>query len=261
MAGDGFLRALGRGALGQLDQTAGAFALLGRALRGVGALASPPVRTVFFRQVYFTGLQALGRTGLIGALLGIVILTQTASLVGKNAALGGRILVWAVMREIGPLFAAIAVISRSSSAVAAELAAMRVNREMEVLRGLGIDPLRYLIVPRVLGLAVSLAALTVWFEALSIAGGLALSSLIVGLPFLAQLHNIAGALSAADIGISVLKSAVFGLLVAAAACNQGLQAGSSITEIPQVTTRAVMQALSLVVVANVLLTVLAAPLR
>jgi phospholipid/cholesterol/gamma-HCH transport system permease protein len=258
MAGDAFLRALGRGALKQLDQTAGAFALLGRALRGAGALASPPVRTVFVRQVYFTGLQALARTSLIGALIGIVILTQAASLVGKNAALGGQILVWAVLREIGPLFAAIVVISRSSSAVAAELAAMRVNREMEVLRGLGIAPLRYLIAPRVLGVAASLVALTVWFEAVSIGGGLALSSLIVRLPFLAQLQNIAGALSAADIGLSALKSVVFGLLVAAAACHQGLQAGSSITEIPQVTTRAVMQGLSLVVVANMLLTVLAA---
>jgi phospholipid/cholesterol/gamma-HCH transport system permease protein len=258
MAGDGFLRALGRGALGQLNQNAGAFALLGRALRGAGALASPPVRSVFFRQVYFTGLQALARTGLIGALTGIVILTQAASLVGKNAALGGQVLVWAVMREIGPLFAAIIVISRSSSAIAAELAAMRVNHEMEVLRGLGIDPLRYLIVPRVLGLAASLAALTVWFEAVSVGGGLALSSLIVRLPFLAQLRNIAGALTAGDIGVSLLKSAVFGLIVAATACHQGLQAGSSITEIPQVTTRAVMQGLSLVVVANVLVTVLTA---
>jgi phospholipid/cholesterol/gamma-HCH transport system permease protein len=258
MAGDRILRSLGRGALGQLDASAGAFVLLGRALRGAGALASPPVRTVFFRQVYFTGLQALARTGLIGALTGIVILTQAASLVGKNAALGGQVLVWAVMREIGPLFAAIIVISRSSSAIAAELAAMRVNHEMEVLRGLGIDPLRYLIVPRVLGLAASLAALTVWFEAVSVGGGLALSSLIVRLPFLAQLRNIAGALTAGDIGVSLLKSAVFGLIVAATACHQGLQAGSSITEIPQVTTRAVMQGLSLVVVANVLVTVLTA---
>jgi phospholipid/cholesterol/gamma-HCH transport system permease protein len=257
MVGDEFLRAVGRGALKQLDQTAGAFALLGRALRGAGALGSPPVRAVFFRQVYFTGLQALGRTGLIGALIGIIILTQAASLVGKNAALGGQILVWAVLREIGPLFAAIVVISRSSSAIAAELAAMRVNREMEVLRGLGIAPLRYLVVPRVLGVATSLAALTAWFEAASIGGGLALSSLIVRLPFLAQLRNIAGALSAGDLGVSLLKSVVFGLLVAGAACHQGLQAGSSITEIPQVTTRAVMQGLSLVVVANVLITVLA----
>jgi len=177
MIGDGLLRAAGRGVVGQLEHTAGMFALLGRALRNLGALASRPVRTVFYRQVYFTGLQALARTGSIGALIGVIVLTQVASLVGKNAALGGQILVWMVIRELGPLFAAIIVISRSSSAVAAELGSMRVNREMELLRGLGISPLRYLVVPRVAGVAASLVALTAWFEAVTIAGGLAFSSL------------------------------------------------------------------------------------
>jgi len=255
MAGDQMLRALGRAVSGHLEQTAGTFALLGAALGGLGALALAPARTVFYRQVYFTGLQALWRAGLIGALIGIMILTQVASLAGKNAALGGRILVWVVVRELWPLFTAILVISRSSSAIATELAAMRVNREMELLRGLGISSLRYLVVPRVAGTALSLVALTVWFEAVTIAGGLCFSSLIVQLPFLAQLQNIARALSAADLGVSLLKSLLFGLVVAAAACYHGLQVGSSITEIPQVTTRAVMQGLSLVVVINVLLTV------
>ena len=256
MAFDRILRALGRGLIEHLDQTAGMFALLGRALRNAGALASPPVRTVFLRQVYFTGIQALWRSGFLGALIGIVVLTQVASLVGKNAALGGRILVWVVVRELGPLFAAIVVISRSSSAMAAELAAMRVRREMEVLRSLGISPLRYLVVPRVVGVAVSLVALTVWFEAATIVGGLVFSSLIVQLPFLAQAQTIAGAIAAPELAVSLLKSLLFGLVIAAAACFHGLQVGSSITEIPQVTTRAVMQGLSLVVLANVLLTVL-----
>ncbi len=256
MAVDAAIRSVGRAVMGHFEQTAGMFALLGAALRNSGALTTPAVRTVFYRQVYFTGIQALWRASLIGALIGIVILTQVASLVGKNAALGGRILVWVVIRELGPLFAAILIISRSSSAVAAELAAMRVNREMEVLRGLGIPPLRYLVVPRVIGITASLAALTVWFEAVTIAGGLAFSSLIVQLPFLTQMQSITGALSVPDLGVSLLKSLLFGLIVAAAACFHGLQVGSSITEIPQVTTRAVMQGFSLVVVANVLLTVI-----
>ncbi|HEY5997729.1 MAG TPA: ABC transporter permease [bacterium] len=255
MSVDDRVRALGRGVVGRLEQTAGMTVLLGRALRNLDALRSRPVRTVFFRQVYFTGLQALWRVGGIGVLIGVIVLTQVASLVGKNAALGGQILVWTVIRELGPLFAAIIVISRSTSAVAAELGAMRVNREMELLRSLGISPLRYLVVPRVAGMAASLVALTAWFEAVTIAGGLAFSSLVVQLPFLAQLRNIGGALTAGDIGVSLLKSVLFGLVVAATACYHGLRVGASITEIPQVTTRAVMQSLTLVVVANVLLTV------
>lgn len=256
MSLDDTLRAHGRSVMSHLEHASGMFVLLGSALLNAGSLASSPVRTILYRQVYFTGLQALWRASLIGVLIGIVILTQTASLVGKNAALGGRILVWVVIRELGPLFSAILIISRSSSAVAAELAAMRINREMEVLRGLGISALRYLVVPRVVGITASLVALTVWFEAVTIAGGLVFSSLIVQLPFLAQLRNITAAIAVPDLGLSLLKSLLFGLVVASAACFHGLEVGTSITEIPQVTTRAVMQGLSLVVVVDVLLTVL-----
>lgn len=255
MGVDAAIRSLGRGLMSRLEHTAGMFSLLCSALRNAGALAASPVRTVLYRQLYFTGLQALWRASLIGALIGIVILTQVASLVGSNTPLGGRILVWVIVRELGPLFTAILVISRSSSAVATELAAMCMNREMEVLRGLGISPLRYLVVPRVVGITISVVSLTVWFEAVTIAGGLASSSLIMQLPFLVQQQSVVGALSVPDFGVSLLKSLLFGLVVAATACYHGLQVGSSITEIPQVATRAVMQSLSLVVVVNVLLTV------
>lgn len=255
MAVDAAIRSLGRGFLSRLEHAAGLCSLLFSALRSTGALATAPMRTVLYRQLYFTGIQTFWRASLIGALIGIVILTQVASLVGRNTDLGGRVLVWVIIRELGPLLTAILVISRSSNAVATELASMRINREMDVLRGLGISPLRYLVVPRVVGITISLVALTVWFEAVTIAGGLAFSSLIVQLPFLTQQQSVVGALSVPDLGVSLLKSLLFGLFVAATACYQGLRVGPSVTEIPQVGSRAVMQGLSLVVVVNVLLTV------
>jgi phospholipid/cholesterol/gamma-HCH transport system permease protein len=255
MAADGFVRSLGRGLLTPIEHAAGSFALLGAALGALRALGRWPVRQVLYRQVYFTGMQALARVSAIGLLIGIVVLTQVASLVGANAVLGGRILVWVVVRELGPLFAAIIVIARSCSAVATELGSMKVGRETEVLRGLGIDPLAYLVVPRVVGLTLSLLALTVFFEVVTIFGGLGVSSLIVRLPFLAQTHAIADALRVFDLAISLGKCLLFGLLISSSACFHGLRVGPSVTEVPQAATRAVMQSLSLVVIVNSLVTV------
>lgn len=257
MAFEGIVRSLGRAVLVPLAQASGAAALLGTALRRARALGRWPVRQVLYRQVYFTGLQALPRTSVIGLLLGIIVLTQAASLVGKNAALGARILVWAVVRELGPLFAAIIVIGRSASAIAAELGSMRVHRETDALRAMGIDPLRYLVVPRLVGLTVSLLALAICFQAVTILGGLAVTSLVVRLPFLEQTRNVTAALGILDLAVCLGKCLLFGLIIAASACWHGLQVRSSITEVPQATTRAVMQSLTLVVVADVLLTVVA----
>lgn len=252
---DGALRRLGRNALVPVQHVSGSFLLLAAALGEIGALAVGPVRTVLYRQIYFTGIQALSRIALIGLLIGVVVLTQVADLVGENAALVGRILIWVVVRELGPLFAAIVVISRSASATAAELASMKVSREFEYLRSLGISPLRYLIVPRVAGMTLSLVGLTAFFQVVTIVGGLLCASLVVQLPLLAQIRSIASALQVFDLSVSLLKCVLFGLVVSAAACFHGMRAGTSITEVPQVTTRAVMQSLSVVIVVNGLITV------
>jgi phospholipid/cholesterol/gamma-HCH transport system permease protein len=254
MPRDGAVRALGRRVLAPAAHAAGSLALFLAAVRTAGALRRWPVRQVFWRQVYFTAVQALPQTALIGVLLGLVVHTQIASLAGANAALAGRALVWTVVREIGPLFAAILVISRSSSAVAAEFGTMQINREMDHLRAMGIDPIGYLVVPRVAGMTTAVVSLTVFFEAATILGGLLVSTLLVRAPLLVQLRTVAGALDAFDLSVSLAKCLLFGLIVSASACYHGAQVRASITEVPQATTRAVMQSLTLVVLVNGLVT-------
>jgi len=254
MPGEGAVRALGRSVLGPAEHAAGSLALLLAAVRTAGALARWPVRQVLWRQIYFTAMQALVQTGLLGLLLGVAVHTQISSLAGDDAALAGRALVWAVVREIGPLFAAILVISRSSSAVAAELGTMQVGREFDHIRAMGIDPVGYLVVPRVAGMTIGVVALTVFFGAATILGGLLVSTLLVRAPLLPQLRTVAGALGTFDLSIALAKCILFGLIVSASACYHGAQVRRSITEVPQVTTRAVMQSLTLVILTNGLVT-------
>ena len=90
-------------------------------------LSIPPVRSVFERQLYFTGTESVYLVVLLGLLAGAAIATQTTSIVGGNSELTVRVLVWTVVRELGPLLAAIIIIARSSVAIATELAVMEVR--------------------------------------------------------------------------------------------------------------------------------------
>ena len=160
-----------------------------------------------------------------------------------------------MVRELGPLFAAIIVIARSGTAVAAELGSMKVSDEVHYLRAMGIPAARYLVMPRIAGLTTSLLVLLFFFQGIAVLGGLALSSLLFDLPFRAQPDNLAATLSFFDLSISLVKGLVFGLVIAAAACYHGLRVRTSITEVPQAATRAVIEALILVVVINGVITV------
>jgi phospholipid/cholesterol/gamma-HCH transport system permease protein len=148
-----------------------------------------------------------------------------------------------VVGELGPLLAAVIIIARSSVAIATELALMRVRSEPEHLEGMGIAPLEYLVVPRMAALTLSLVALTVYFQGIAIAGGLAASALYQDLSFGIQLGRFLEATSVASFAVSLLKSAVFGLSIAAVSCWQGLAADRSVNAVPIAAMNAVVQSL------------------
>jgi phospholipid/cholesterol/gamma-HCH transport system permease protein len=249
------LRRIGGNAINAVLHSKGTYALLAGAFGRVGSLRNAPVRQVLYRQIYFTGVEALSKITVIGALVGIVIITQVSNIVGLNVVLTGKVLIWAVVRVLGPLMAAIIIIARSCTAVAAELGSMRVNREMDYLASMGIDPMDYLIVPRVVGITFSVFVLTFYFQVVAIAGGLVLSSVFVDIPFLQQLRDIFSILGLFEVGVALLKSAVFGLVISSSSCYHGLHVRTSITEIPQATTKAVMQSLFLVFIFDGVITI------
>jgi phospholipid/cholesterol/gamma-HCH transport system permease protein len=221
--------------------------LLFQSLKGLGALRLGPVRQVFYRQIYFSGIQALSIISSVGALIGLMVVTQVSNLVGLNVALIDKVLVWTVVREMGPLFSAIVVIARSGTAVASELGAMEVNGEIRSLRRMGIDPVRYLVVPRVTGLTLCVMVLAFYFQILAISGGIVLSSPFIDVALGRQFRYMLEALDLYDIAVSAIKSLLFGVIISVSACYQGLRVRGSITEIPQATTRAVMQSLLYVI--------------
>lgn len=205
-----------------------------------------PTMAVLRKQIYFTGLESLKIIVIISVTIGIVIITQIISLVGTNETLMGRVLVWLVIRELGPVLTAIIIIARSGTAIATELGYMKINNEIESIESLGIPGDRYLIMPRIIGVTTSVVILTIYFEIAAIIGGFMVAYLGWHVSFDKFAQSIFSILTIKELGMSFIKSLFFGLFLSAACCRHGLSVGKSATQIPQAATKGVMQSLFLV---------------
>lgn len=238
--------------IGVYRELEGSMRLAAHVLWRFWVLKLPPVAEEFARQVYFTGASATATVVVRGALVGTLIIAYVIEVLNADAALAVRILAWVVLREIGPLIAAVLVIQRSGTAVATELALMKISGELSSLRHLRIDPLDFLAVPRVLGIALANAALTVYVQIIAVGGGMLLSALVIHV----SLGEMAGSFfqlaSPLDLVYSMAKSLLFGAAIGVIACYYGLNPpGNSINAVPKAAISAVTQATLAVMLLNV----------
>jgi phospholipid/cholesterol/gamma-HCH transport system permease protein len=225
------------------------------ALRSIPGLSRPRLRVVLgvaIRQIWFTGIQALPLTGLIAVLIGAVAIIQAITQLSllDIGGFAGDLIVIVVLRELGPLITAIVVIGRSGTAMAAELATMRQRGEVDEIEAMGIDPIQYLFLPRLVAAVVSLFALMVYFDMLAVAGGYAALTASTQTLFVSYLQSVADALSARDIILIPVKAVLFGVLLALVSCHRGFIVGRSPTEIPRAATRSVVASLVGIFVAD-----------
>jgi len=225
----------------------------------ISALFRPPVRMVFSRQMFFTSVEALVSISIMAALAGMVIITQISQAFGYDAALIGRVMLWAVVRELGPLITAIFVIAGSGAAVTAELATMKVNGEFGSLRIMGINPIDYLVVPRMAAVILSMFFLNLYFQVAAMLGGFTLSAALIDISFTQHVSSTFANVGADDAAVSIVKSLVFGGAVAATACSHGAMVGPSITGIPKAILNAQMRGLFLVFIAEGFITYFTLP--
>jgi phospholipid/cholesterol/gamma-HCH transport system permease protein len=219
------------------------------------------VRNVLARQVLFTGYEAVRFVSVVAIMVGISVVVQAQVWLGKvgQTALLGPVLVTVVIRELAPLLANFIVIGRSGTAIATELGNMNVNGEVRVLDGLGLDPFVYLVIPRVLGVALSVFCLTIIFIVVSFISGFlfgllagATSSRDPGLFF----NDVMSAVRPADVINLLAKTWIPGLLTGAICCIEGLGVRTAITEVPQAATRAVVQSITALFVFSALVSLL-----
>jgi phospholipid/cholesterol/gamma-HCH transport system permease protein len=164
-----------------------------------------------------------------------------------------KMLLWVVLREIGPLIAAVLVIQRSGTAVATELALMKVSGEVASLQHMRIDPYDHLVVPRVIGIAVSLAALTLYVQFIAVGGGMVLSALMINASLSEMATTFFLLASPLDLAYSIVKSLLFGGAIAVISCYYGLHPpGRSINAVPKAAISAVTQSTIAVMLLNVI---------
>ena len=205
------------------------------------------VRGALARQVLLSGVESVGFVLVVAVLVGISIVVQldvwTAKL-GQSQTLG-QLLVMVVARELGPLFANFVLIVRGGSAITAELGIMKAGGEVRVLEAQGIEPLLFLVMPRVLGMVVSAFSLTVIFVLVAFGSGYGFGALIgqTNADPAGFLNSVFKAVHAADGLGFLLKCLLPALFTAVICCTEGLSVEHGVTEVPQAVKRALARSL------------------
>jgi len=217
------------------------------------------VRNVLARQILFTGIEALSLTLLIAVLAGISIVAQTQLWLNRFGQSGmlGRILVAVILREIGPLLVNLVVIGRSGTAIATEMAYMTVRKEIDLLDSQGLDPMVYIVVPRVLGVAASVLCLSIVFGIAALTSGYMVGFALGVAPDPARfIDSVSAAMSIGVVVNMGLKTVLSGLLIGTICCIEGLSVKGSVTEVPQAATRAVVRSIAAVLLVSAIVSVL-----
>lgn len=219
-----------------------------------GRLSWPVLRA----QVYFTGVEALPILALISLAMGAAVIIQGMAMLPQfgQGDLAYRILILVITRELGPLLTALVIAARSGSAITTELGNMVVDHEIEAYRAAGIDPIGFLAAPRLLGVMIAMVLLNLYFSLFGLFGSCGIASLIHGLPVSEYLGRVVAQLTGADLASSVIKSLVFGNILATVATYYGFRVERAVTEVPQKTIASLTLSIGLCMVAGVIISVL-----
>jgi phospholipid/cholesterol/gamma-HCH transport system permease protein len=197
------------------------------------------------------GVNALPIVTLISFLVGLIMAFQAAIPMRQFGAeiFVADLIAISMVRELGPLVTAILLAGRSGSSFAAELGTMKVNEELDALTTMGLDPVRFLVVTRVIAAVAMTPLLTMFSILIGVIGG-SLVLLSLGYPLVTYMNRVFASLDAADLLGGLLKSLVFGILIAGIGCLRGIQTKEGASAVGESTTRAVVSGLVFIVIAD-----------
>lgn len=246
---------LGGGLLNFFEHLRGFIGLIGVVVQDLGRFLRRP-QTGPWREIsaniYHSGFQALGITAMVGFLIGVVLSylsSQQLRMFGGDIYLV-NILGMAVIRELGPMLAAILVAGRSGSSITAQLGVMRVTEELDAMLVMGISHGYRLIMPKVIALAISMPLLVVWTDAMALIGGMVSAKIELNLSFRYFLQKLPDAVPFVNYSIGLLKGVTFGVLIALISCHFGLRIKPNTESLGRGTTTSVVTAITVVILAD-----------
>jgi phospholipid/cholesterol/gamma-HCH transport system permease protein len=242
------LQGLGRFGLGALSALGRFGVFLGQGLRW--SVVPPFKARQALQRIWFVGLRSMSVILLTGAFTGMVLGLQGMLMlerVGSEAFVGPLVAI-ALVRELGPVLAALMVTGRAGSALAAELGVMRITEQIDALTVMAINPMRYLVVPILVAGVVALPLLAWVFDVVGIYGGYLVTVKLFGLSSGTYFGQIRAFLDTEDIWVGFWKALVFGLVIAWVACYKGFHVGHGAEGVGRATTEAVVLASVLILV-------------
>lgn len=242
------------------DHFSGMVRLVGQLMIDLFRFAQAPHKgpwTEISANIYHAGAQALSITAIVGFLIGVVLSYLSAQ---QLHVFGGdvflvNLLGMSVIRELGPLLAAILVAGRSGSAMTAQLGVMRVTEELNAMQVMGMSHGFRLIMPKVIALSIVMPLLIIWTDILALLGGMLAGSFEIGLSIPYFLSALPNAVPIANFWIGIGKGFVFGILIALIACYYGMKIKPNTESLGQGTTRSVVTSITIVILADAIFAV------
>lgn len=222
----------------------------------VAALRSPPRSRVLWDQLHEVGVRSLSIVTLTAVFTGMVMALQLGYFLSRFGAkiFVSKIVGVAIVTELGPVLTALMIGGRVGAGMAAELGTMKVTEQVDALRSLGADPLRYLVAPRLFAIAVMLPLLTGLANFVGVVGGMVIAKTELGVAPAFYVTSLVQFLTLTDIARSFVKAVVFALIIGGIACHQGLSADGGADGVGRATTRTVVFSSINVLIADLFLT-------
>lgn len=246
--------ALGRTVTNVTEAWGRAWIFLGKTL---GALLSPSFRfRLFLEQLYQIGVKSTLVVALIGVFTGAVLAVQgvyTLSKFGASAFTGSAVAL-SLIRELGPVLTALMVIGRAGSAITAEIGIMKITEQLDALRSMAVDPMRYLMAPRLLAGIIAMPLLTGIFITIGIFGGFVVGVGLLGLSSGTFFSDMVASVDNVDVYSGFIKSVAFGFIFGWVSCYKGYTCGFGAVGVNRATTESVVTASVAVLVVDYFLT-------
>jgi len=213
-------------------------------------------RTLF--EISERGMRSIGIVALVSGIMGLVLAIQAAA---QLQTFGASIYIanlvsMAIVRELGPLLAALLIAGRCGSAITAELGSMVASEEMDALRAMGVSVTKYIVVPKFVALCIALPCLTIFADVIGMAGGYLFSVFQLGIPSSHYIDQTIQAISANDVMIGLIKSIADAVIIASIAVHQGLTTSGGAEGIGRSTTRSVVHSIIFIALAHLFFTIL-----
>jgi phospholipid/cholesterol/gamma-HCH transport system permease protein len=256
----GLLYRIGKESVHKLMQVDGLIILVGdittRLFEAVGSLRRFQFPSIV-SNIQSAGIQALPIVALLSFLIGVVLAYQMGlqlQTYGANiyiAYLSGM----AIFREFGPLITAIIVAGRTSSAFTAQIGSMKVNEEIDALMTMGLSPTELLVLPKVLGLLIMFPLLIFWADFFSVLGAMIMSKSMLDINFYDFLQRLRDSVGFSQLRLGLYKAPAFAVIIALVGCFQGFRVQANADSIGSQTTRSVVQALFMIIIADAIYSV------